>query len=322
MTYLDFEKPIQDLETELTKLKEVSQKSKVNLDDKINELETLICEKTKEIYSNLTPWQRVQVSRHPERPYTIAYIEHISNKTFIELHGDRTVADDKAMVGGFGEIDGRTVMFIGQQKGINTKMRQIRRFGMANPEGYRKALRLMKLAEKFNKPIVTFIDTPGAYPGLEAEERGQGEAIAKNLLEMVQLKVPVICVIIGEGASGGALGIGIGDKVLMLENTWYSVISPESCSSILWRSWNFKEKAAEALKLTAEDMSKNGLVDGIIKEPLGGAHRNQTEAFNTVKQTILELLKELDGISDTERINQRIEKFSNMGVVHDISEPA
>jgi len=254
MTFLDFEKPIQDLDAELTKLKDVADKSKVDLTEKIKELEGNILTKTKEIYSNLTAWQKVQVSRHPERPYTLQYIDTITSKTFIELHGDRTVGDDKAMVGGFGEIDGETVMFIGQQKGINTKMRQIRRFGMANPEGYRKALRLMKMAEKFNKPIVTFIDTPGAYPGLEAEERGQGEAIARNLLEMAQLKVPVICIIIGEGASGGALGIGIGDRVLMLENTWYSVISPESCSSILWRSWNFKEQAAEALKLTANDI--------------------------------------------------------------------
>lgn len=320
MTYLDFEKPIQDLENELTKLKEVSVKSKVDLKDKIAELERHILDKTKEIYSELTPWQRVQVSRHPERPYTLAYIEKISNNTFIELHGDRTVADDKAMIGGFGEIDGQTVMFIGQQKGINTKMRQIRRFGMANPEGYRKALRLMKLAEKFNKPIVTFIDTPGAYPGLEAEERGQGEAIARNLLEMVQLKVPVICIIIGEGASGGALGIGIGDKVLMLENTWYSVISPESCSSILWRSWNFKEKAAEALKLTAEDMSKNGLIDGMIKEPTGGAHRDPEQIFATVKAEIQKHIKDLNNIPAEKRIDQRIEKFAAMGVVHDLNE--
>lgn len=318
MTYLDFEKPIQDMEGELAKLKEVAEKSKVDLSDKIKELEQHINDKTQEIYSNLTAWQRVQVSRHPERPYTLAYIDYISNKTFMELHGDRTVGDDKAMVGGFGEIEGQTVMFIGQQKGINTKMRQIRRFGMANPEGYRKALRLMKLAEKFNKPIVTFIDTPGAYPGLEAEERGQGEAIARNLLEMAQLKVPVICIIIGEGASGGALGIGIGDKVLMLENTWYSVISPESCSSILWRSWNFKEKAAEALKLTSHDMSKNGLVDGVIPEPIGGAHRNHEEIFSTVKQEILKHLKQLSKLSPEKRIEQRIEKFSSMGVVHDL----
>ncbi|MDP1802456.1 MAG: acetyl-CoA carboxylase carboxyltransferase subunit alpha [Bacteroidota bacterium] len=318
MIYLDFEKPIQDLEEEITKLKEVASKSKVDLTEKIKELESHITAKTHELYSNLTPWQRVQVSRHAERPYTLAYIDSVSNKTFIELHGDRTVGDDKAMVGGFGEIDGQTVMFIGQQKGINTKMRQIRRFGMANPEGYRKALRLMKMAEKFNKPIVTFIDTPGAYPGLEAEERGQGEAIARNLLEMVQLKVPVICIIIGEGASGGALGIGIGDKVLMLENTWYSVISPESCSSILWRSWSFKEQAADALKLTADNMSKNGLIDGIIKEPLGGAHRNHEEIFATVKEEILKHLATLNKFSAEERIEQRINKFSAMGVVHDI----
>jgi len=320
MTYLDFEKPIQDLEIELTKLKEVASKSKVNLDDKIKELENNIIQKTKDIYKNLTPWQRVQVSRHPDRPYTLAYIDAVSNKTFIELHGDRTVGDDKAMVGGFGEIDGQTVMFIGQQKGINTKMRQIRRFGMANPEGYRKALRLMKLAEKFNKPIVTFIDTPGAYPGLEAEERGQGEAIARNLLEMTQLKVPVICIIIGEGASGGALGIGIGDKVLMLENTWYSVISPESCSSILWRSWNFKEQAAEALKLTAIDMNKNGLIDGVIPEPVGGAHRNHQQIFDTVKTEILNHLSYLHTFNAEERVNQRIQKFEAMGVVHDLME--
>lgn len=320
MTYLDFEKPIQDLEEELLKLKDVAEKSKVDLTDKIKELEGHILDKTKDIYANLTAWQRVQVSRHPERPYTLAYIDYVTNKTFMELHGDRTVGDDKAMVGGWGEIDGQTVMLIGQQKGINTKMRQIRRFGMANPEGYRKALRLMKMAEKFNKPIITFIDTPGAYPGLEAEERGQGEAIARNLLEMAQLKVPVICIIIGEGASGGALGIGIGDRVMMLENTWYSVISPESCSSILWRSWNFKEKAAEALKLTSHDMSKNGLIDGIIAEPIGGAHRNHEEIFATVKEEILKQLKTLKKLSASKRIELRIEKFSNMGVVHDLNE--
>ena len=318
MVFLDFEKPVEELNKELEKLKEVASKSKVDLSKSVTELEEKIQDKIVELYSNLTPWQRVQVSRHPERPYTLAYIDYVSNKSFIELHGDRTVADDKAMVGGWGEIDGQTVMFIGQQKGINTKMRQIRRFGMANPEGYRKALRLMKMAEKFNKPIVTFIDTQGAYPGLEAEERGQGEAIAKNLLEMVQLKVPVICIIIGEGASGGALGIGIGDKVLMLENTWYSVISPESCSSILWRSWNFKERAAEALKLTAEDMSKHGLIDGIIKEPVGGAHRDPQATFETVKQEIKKHLNDLSKISAEERINQRIEKFGAMGVVHEL----
>ena len=320
MSYLEFEKPIEELEKELAKLKEVEQKSKVDVSKSVAELETKILEEKVRIYSNLTPWQRVMVSRHPERPYTLAYIDYISKGTFMELHGDRTVWDDKAMVGGFGELDGRTVMFIGQQKGINTKMRQIRRFGMANPEGYRKALRLMKMAEKFNKPIVTLIDTPGAYPGLEAEERGQGEAIARNLLEMVQLKVPVICIVIGEGASGGALGIGIGDKVLMLENSWYSVISPENCSTILWRTWNFKEQAAEALKLTAEDMTKNKLVDGVIKEPLGGAHANKEEIFETVKQRIIAELIELDKKTPEQRINERIEKFCAMGVTEEIED--
>lgn len=320
MIYLDFEKPIQELEEELEKLKAVAEKSKVDMSKSISEIEAKIHSKKVEIFSNLTPWQRVQISRHPERPYTLAYIDYVTNGSFIELHGDRTVGDDKAMVGGFGDVDGQTVMFIGQQKGINTKMRQIRRFGMANPEGYRKALRLMKMAEKFNKPIVTFIDTPGAYPGLEAEERGQGEAIARNLLEMAQLKVPVICIIIGEGASGGALGIGIGDKVIMLENTWYSVISPESCSSILWRSWSFKETAAAALKLTPGDMIENGLIDGVIKEPLGGAHNNHKETFETVKQEILNHLALLKKQTPDERINARIEKFSSMGVVHDLDE--
>lgn len=315
MTYLEFEKPIEELEKELQKLMDVAEKSKVDVSKSVKELEEKITNARKEIYSNLTPWQRVQVSRHPDRPYTLAYIDAISNGSFFELHGDRTVKDDKAMVGGFGDIDGHTVMFIGQQKGINTKMRQYRNFGMPNPEGYRKALRLMKLAEKFNKPVITFIDTPGAYPGLEAEERGQGEAIARNLLEMAQLKVPVICIIIGEGASGGALGIGIGDKVLMLENTWYSVISPESCSSILWRSWNFKEKAAEALKLTASDMHSQGLVDGIIPEPLGGAHQQPQQIFDTVKQVILENLNHLKKLDPETRITQRIDKFCGMGVV-------
>lgn len=319
MTYLDFEKPIQELDQELEKLKGVAEKSKVDMSAAIRELEGKIREKRVEVFSNLTPWQRVQVSRHPERPYTLAYIDSISNGTFMELHGDRTVGDDKAMVGGFGDVDGQTVMFIGQQKGINTKMRQIRRFGMANPEGYRKALRLMKLAEKFNKPIVTLIDTPGAYPGLEAEERGQGEAIARNLLEMTQLKVPVICIIIGEGASGGALGIGIGDRVLMLENSWYSVISPENCSTILWRTWSNKERAAEALKLTAPDMMSHHLVDGVIKEPLGGAHQNPPEIFATVKGEILKYLAELKKISPEDRVEQRIRKFSNMGVVHELN---
>lgn len=315
MTFLDFEKPIADLIEQKEKLTQVAEKSKVDVSKSVEEIEEKIKETRKEIFSNLTPWQRVQVSRHPDRPYTLAYINAITNNTFMELHGDRTVKDDKAMVGGFGMMDGRTVMFIGQQKGINTKMRQYRNFGMPNPEGYRKALRLMKLAEKFNKPIVTFIDTPGAYPGLEAEERGQGEAIARNLLEMAQLRVPVICVIIGEGASGGALGIGIGDRVLMLENTWYSVISPESCSSILWRSWNFKEQAAESLKLTAEDMMSQNLIDGIIKEPLGGAHTNPQEMFETVKGEILKHLAKLDKMKADKRIEERINKFCSMGVV-------
>jgi len=315
MIYLDFEKPIQELEEELEKLKSVAEKSKVDMSKAVKEVEAKIHSKRVEIFSNLTAWQRVQVSRHPERPYTLAYIDAVSNSSFIELHGDRTVGDDKAMVGGFGDVDGQTVMFIGQQKGINTKMRQIRRFGMANPEGYRKALRLMKMAEKFNKPIVTFIDTPGAYPGLEAEERGQGEAIARNLFEMARLKVPIICIIIGEGASGGALGIGIGDKVLMLENTWYSVISPESCSSILWRSWDYKEKAAEVLKLTADDMLKQKLIDGIIKEPIGGAHTQPEQMFKIVKHEILKHLKELKKESPKELVDKRIDKFCAMGVV-------
>lgn len=315
MNFLDFEKPIQELSDEIEKLKKSAEKTKVDMSKAIAELESKITATRKEIVKNLTPWQKVMLSRHPDRPYTLSYIESITNGKFIELHGDRNVRDDKAMVGGFGDVDGRTIMFIGQQKGINTKMRQLRNFGMANPEGYRKALRLMKLAEKFNKPIVTFIDTPGAYPGLEAEERGQGEAIARNLFEMTRLQVPVICIIIGEGASGGALGIGIGDKVMMLENTWYSVISPESCSSILWRSWEHKEKAANALKLTAEDMSKNKLVDGIIKEPLGGAHVNPQEMYATVKSEILKCLNELEKISPQNRIKQRIDKFCSMGVV-------
>jgi acetyl-CoA carboxylase carboxyl transferase subunit alpha len=317
MNYLDFEKPIGELYEQLEKVKQVAEKSGVDVSKTSSDIEEKIKQTRQELYSNLTPWQRVQVSRHPDRPYTLAYINSVTDNTFIELHGDRTVKDDKAMVGGFGSVDGKTVMFIGQQKGINTKMRQIRNFGMANPEGYRKALRLMKLAEKFNKPIVTFIDTPGAYPGLEAEERGQGEAIARNLLEMAQLKVPVICIIIGEGASGGALGIGIGDRVLMLENSWYSVISPENCSAILWRTWNFKEKAASALKLTATDMLGNKLIDGIIPEPLGGAHVNHEEIFATVKAEILRQLKGLEKMDAQKRINERIDKFCAMGVVNE-----
>ena len=317
MNYLDFEKPIADLFEQLEKIKQAGEKSGVDVSKTTDEIEEKINQARTEIYSNLTAWQRVQVSRHPDRPYTLAYIDYVTGGTFMELHGDRTVKDDKAMVGGFGNVDGKTVMFIGQQKGINTKMRQIRNFGMANPEGYRKALRLMKLAEKFNKPIVTFIDTPGAYPGLEAEERGQGEAIARNLLEMSQLKVPVICIVIGEGASGGALGIAIGDKVLMLENTWYSVISPESCSSILWRNWNNKERAAEALKLTPKDMLENKLIDGIIFEPLGGAHTNHEETFKTVKAEILGHLAELEKLDPKKRVDLRIEKFCSMGRVNE-----
>lgn len=312
--YLDFEKPIEELVEQLDKLEQVKEKSKLKSLEAIKELEQKVAATRKEIYKNLTPWQKVQVSRHPERPYTLAHIEAITGGDFIELHGDRGVRDDKAMVGGLGSIDGKTFMFVGQQKGINTKMRQYRNFGMANPEGYRKALRLMRMAEKFNKPIVCFIDTPGAFPGLEAEERGQGEAIARNIFEMFNLKVPVIAIVIGEGASGGALGIGVADKVLMMQYTWYSVISPESCSSILWRSWDFKEQAADALKLTSDDMLKNGLIDGIIAEPLGGAHTNPLEAFENVKKEILIQYDSLKRTRPELRTKARIEKFSNMGV--------
>ena len=312
-TLLDFEKPIAELETKLAEMKKLAIDNNVDVSLAVSQLENSIEELKKETFTNLTRWQRVQLSRHPERPYTLDYIEQMCDE-FIEIHGDRTVGDDKAMVGGFGKIGNQTVMLIGQQKGRNTKQRQLRNFGMPNPEGYRKALRLMKMAEKFGKPVVTLIDTPGAFPGLEAEERGQGEAIARNIRDMFMLKVPVICIIIGEGASGGALGIAIGDKVLMLENTWYSVISPESCSSILWRSWDFKEQAAEALKLTANDMKGNGLVDGIIPEPLGGAHLNHELAIEIVKNTILKTITELQAISPSQRINQRVDKFSGMGV--------
>ncbi len=311
--YLDFEKPIADLEAKLLDMKQLAEENNVDVEETVKSLEAKIKELKKETYQNLTRWQRVQISRHPDRPYTLDYIYDITEK-FIELHGDRNVKDDKAMVGGLGEIAGQSAMLIGQQKGRNTKQRQMRNFGMANPEGYRKALRLMKLAEKFNVPIVTFIDTPGAFPGMEAEERGQGEAIARNLKEMFMLKVPVICIVIGEGASGGALGIGIGDRVLMLENTWYSVISPESCSSILWRSWDYKEQAAEALKLTAQDMLKFKLIDDIIKEPLGGAHADPAAISKKIKKVILETIKELNALPIEELINQRIEKFSAMGV--------
>lgn len=318
MQFLDFEKPLEDLYAQMNKMKEMSAKGQVDMSASIKELEISI-EKTREqIYQNLTRWQRVQLSRHPERPYTLYYIEKMFTN-FTELYGDRQVKDDKAMVGGMAELDGMPIMVIGQQKGINTKMRQLRNFGMANPEGYRKALRLMKMAEKFNRPIITLIDTPGAYPGLEAEERGQGEAIARNLFEMVNLKVPVICVIIGEGASGGALGIGIGDKVVMLENTWYTVISPESCSSILWRSWNYKEKAAEELKLTSDDMSSFGLVDGVIPEPVGGAHSKPEEMAETLKTYLLKALAELNKQTPDQRIEARIQKFSKMGFYEEVA---
>ncbi len=310
---LEFEKPIFELESKLTDMKELAKQSDVNVSDAAKQLELKITKLKKETFENLTRWQRVQLSRHPDRPYTLDYIYEITDE-FVELHGDRTVRDDKAMIGGFGKIGTQSIMFIGQQKGRNTKQRQMRNFGMSNPEGYRKALRLMRLAEKFNKPIVTLIDTPGAYPGLEAEERGQGEAIARNLQEMFMLKVPVICIIVGEGASGGALGIAIGDKVLMMENTWYSVISPESCSSILWRSWDYKEQAAEALKLTAKDMLRNKLIDGIIKEPVGGAHTDMKRAAAELKKTILKNIKELESQGSRERIDSRIEKFGSMGV--------
>tara|TARA_B100000123_G_scaffold97634_1_gene71257 strand:- start:62 stop:1015 length:954 start_codon:yes stop_codon:yes gene_type:complete len=313
-TYLDFEKPIEEINNTIDKTNEVGAKGKVDISLTLKELNEKLESTTKEIYNNLTPWQRVQLSRHPERPYTLDYIKAMTNGNFLELHGDRNVKDDKAMIGGFGSIDGKTFMFIGQQKGRNTKQRNFRNFGMANPEGYRKALRLMKLAEKFNKPIVCLIDTPGAFPGLEAEERGQGEAIARNLYEMMILKVPVVCIVIGEGASGGALGIGIGDKVLMLENTWYSVISPESCSSILWRSWDYKEIAAEALKLTGKDMLKNKLIDGIIKEPLGGAHAEPEKMYKKLKTEIKRHISKLNEQTPQQRVDNRIEKFCKMGV--------
>jgi len=314
MVLLDFEKPIAELETKLADMKHLADGSDDTVKKAIQALEKKIVELKKETFENLTGWQRVQLSRHPDRPYALDYIYEITSD-FIELHGDRNVGDDKAMIGGLGTIAGQTFMMIGQQKGRNTKQRQMRNFGMANPEGYRKALRLMKIAEKFNKPIITFIDTPGAFPGLEAEERGQGEAIARNLKEMFMLKVPVICIIIGEGASGGALGIAIGDRVFMLENTWYSVISPESCSSILWRSWDFKEQAAEVLKLTAKDMKSLKLIDGIIQEPLGGAHTNMKWMAEKLKTTILETYAELMKLPVEERINKRVDKFCEMGVV-------
>ena len=314
MEYLDFELPIKDLEEQLEKCQLIGEESEVDVTETCKQIEKKLAETRKEIYKNLSAWQRVQLSRHPNRPYTLDYIRAICGNTFLELHGDRTVKDDKAMIGGLGKIADQSYMFIGQQKGYNTKTRQYRNFGMANPEGYRKALRLMKSAEKFGLPVVSFIDTPGAYPGIEAEERGQGEAIARNILEMTRLKVPIIVVIIGEGASGGALGIGVGDRVLMLENTWYSVISPESCSSILWRSWEYKETAAEALKLTATDMKRLKLIDEIVREPVGGAHANRDKAFDIVSNKIAKQYQELQKLSPKELVKKRMDKYASMGV--------
>ena len=314
MNYLEFEEPIKELDLQLLECNKLGEATDVDVSETRKKIELKLNKKIKEIYGKLTPWQKVQISRHPDRPYTLDYIKNITGNTFLELHGDRSFKDDKAMIGGLGRVDNQSFMFIGQQKGQNTKDRQYRNFGMANPEGYRKALRLMKMAQKFNIPVVTLIDTPGAYPGLEAEERGQGEAIARNILEMTRLKVPIITVIIGEGASGGALGIGVGDKVIMLDNTWYSVISPESCSSILWRSWEYKENAAAALKLTAKDMKKMNLIDKVIKEPDGGAHRNRLKTFELVKSNILISYDELSKLSDKDLVNKRIKKYSSMGV--------
>ena len=314
MEYLDFELPIKELEDQLDKCKLIGEESDVDVTETCQQIESKLEVTRKEIFKNLTAWQRVQLSRHPSRPYTLDFIKALTKGTFMELHGDRTVKDDKAMVGGLGKIGDQSFMFIGQQKGYNTKTRQYRNFGMSNPEGYRKALRLMKMAEKFEIPVVTLIDTPGAYPGLEAEERGQGEAIARNILEMTRLKTPIISIVIGEGASGGAIGIGVGDKVMMLENTWYTVISPESCSSILWRSWEYKEEAAEALKLTAKDMSRQKLIDGIIKEPLGGAHTDREKTYKAVEMAIKKAYKELSGLSTEKLIEQRMDKYANMGV--------
>ena len=319
MEYLDFELPLKELEDQLDKCNVIGDESKVDVRDTCKKLKLKIDNTKKKIYSNLTPWQRVQLSRHPSRPYTLEYINALTDGNFLELHGDRNISDDKAMIGGLGKIDDQSFMFIGQQKGNNIKTRQYRNFGMANPEGYRKALRLMKLAEKFSVPIVTFIDTPGAYPGIEAEEKGQAEAIARNLFEMFNLKTQIICIVIGEGASGGALGIGIGDRIMMLENTWYSVISPESCSSILWRSWDYKEKAAEVLKLTPEDMKKNKLIDKIIKEPLGGAHQNRNKVFNTVKKEILLSFNDLKKLAISKLLEERSNRFTSMGVFNELS---
>ena len=314
MEYLDFEEPLKELEDQLQECKLIGDKSEIDVSETCKKLREKIKITKNQIYKNISPWQRVQLSRHPSRPYTLDYIKALTNDTFLELHGDRNIKDDKAMIGGLGKIKDQTFMFIGQQKGYNTKTRQYRNFGMSNPEGYRKALRLMKSAEKFGIPVLSLIDTPGAYPGLEAEERGQGEAIAKNLFEMFKLKTQIICIVIGEGASGGALGIGIGDHVMMLENTWYSVISPESCSSILWRSWDFKEKAAEALKLTPNDMKKNKLIDKIISEPLGGAHRDREKTFLNVKNAILNSYNSLKKKKTNKLIEERMKKFISMGV--------
>jgi acetyl-CoA carboxylase carboxyl transferase subunit alpha len=314
MEYLEFELPIKELEDQLAKCQVIGEESDVDVTETCNQIEKKLVETKKEIYKNLTPWQRVQMSRHPDRPYTLDYIKALCGDSFLELHGDRSFKDDKAMIGGLGKIGDQSYMIIGQQKGYNTKTRQYRNFGMANPEGYRKALRLMKSAEKFGIPVITLLDTPGAYPGLEAEERGQGEAIARNILEMTRLKVPIITIVIGEGASGGALGIGVGDKVLMLENTWYSVISPESCSSILWRSWEFKEQAAEVLKLTAKDMKKMNLVDEIVKEPLGGAHSDRKKTFAAVKLAIENSYEEFKNLSPKDLVAKRMDKYSQMGV--------
>ncbi len=317
MEYLDFELPIKELAEQLEKCQIIGEESDVDVTQTCKQIELKLSDMRKEIYKNLTAWQRVQLSRHPNRPYTLDYIRAICGETFLEMHGDRNVKDDKAMIGGLGKLGDQSYMFIGQQKGYNTKTRQFRNFGMANPEGYRKALRLMKSAEKFNLPVVSLIDTPGAYPGIEAEERGQGEAIARNILEMTRLKVPIIVVIIGEGASGGALGIGVGDRVLMLENNWYSVISPESCSSILWRSWEYKERAADALKLTATDMKKLKLIDEIVKEPVGGAHTNREKAFDIVKNRIIKNYDELKKLSSKQLVQARMEKYAEMGVFND-----
>ena len=313
MEYLDFELPIQKLEEQLSKCQIIGQESEVDVVETCKQIEQKLIDTKKKIYQNLTAWQRVQLSRHPDRPYTLDYVKALCGDTFLELHGDRGVKDDKAMIGGLGKIGDQSFMIVGQQKGYNTKTRQYRNFGMANPEGYRKALRLMKMAEKFNLPVITLVDTPGAYPGLEAEERGQGEAIARNIFEMCRLKVPIITIIVGEGASGGVLGIGVGDRVFMLENTWYSVISPESCSSILWRSWEYKEQAAEALKLTATDMKKNGMIDGIIPEPLGGAHFDRQTTFDNVRKQILKSFAELKDLKPKDLTAQRMDKYSNMG---------